>query len=100
MALARRWYRGVIVIACGAAPLCCLRQSIRPGGAKPGRLLLRPRGLPLAADTDVLPGARDGRDVPLRMMAVHAHPDDESSKGAATMARYIAGGAQVMVATL
>jgi len=26
----------------------------------------------------------------LRLMAVHAHPDDESSKGAATMARYAA----------
>ncbi|MGH3531856.1 MAG: hypothetical protein ACRDSX_08010, partial [Mycobacterium sp.] len=24
----------------------------------------------------------------LRLMAVHAHPDDESSKGAATLARY------------
>jgi mycothiol S-conjugate amidase len=54
----------------------------------------------LAADTDALPGTRDGRGVPLRMMAVHAHPDDESSKGAATMARYIAEGNQVMVATL
>ena len=28
----------------------------------------------------------------LRLMAVHAHPDDESSKGAATMARYVARG--------
>ena len=37
---------------------------------------------------------------PLRLMAVHAHPDDESSKGAATMARYVREGAQVMVATL
>jgi mycothiol S-conjugate amidase len=37
---------------------------------------------------------------PLRLMAVHAHPDDESSKGAATMARYAAEGVQVMVATL
>ena len=27
---------------------------------------------------------------PLRLMAVHAHPDDESSKGAASMARYAA----------
>ena len=36
----------------------------------------------------------------LRMMAVHAHPDDESSKGAATMARYAAEGARVMVVTL
>ena len=33
-------------------------------------------------------------------MAVHAHPDDESSKGAATMARYASEGAQVMVCTL
>jgi mycothiol S-conjugate amidase len=32
-------------------------------------------------------------------MAVHAHPDDESSKGAATMARYVAEGVDVMVAT-
>ncbi|MFV2085313.1 mycothiol conjugate amidase Mca [Micromonospora sp. LOL_021] len=35
----------------------------------------------------------------LRLMAVHAHPDDESSKGAATMARYVAEGAQVLVVT-
>jgi mycothiol S-conjugate amidase len=33
-------------------------------------------------------------------MAVHAHPDDESSKGAATMARYARSGADVMVCTL
>lgn len=32
-------------------------------------------------------------------MAVHAHPDDESSKGAATMARYIADGVDVLVVT-
>ncbi|NUS72888.1 MAG: mycothiol conjugate amidase Mca [Corynebacteriales bacterium] len=36
---------------------------------------------------------------PLRLMAVHAHPDDESSKGAATMAKYLADGAEVMVVT-
>ncbi len=35
----------------------------------------------------------------LRLMAVHAHPDDESSKGAATMARYVAEGVKVLVAT-
>lgn len=34
-----------------------------------------------------------------RLMAVHAHPDDESSKGAATMARYAAEGHEVMVVT-
>ncbi|MEP6464463.1 MAG: mycothiol conjugate amidase Mca [Frankiaceae bacterium] len=33
-------------------------------------------------------------------MAVHAHPDDESSKGAATMARYAAEGVDVLVVTL
>lgn len=35
----------------------------------------------------------------LRLMAVHAHPDDESSKGAATMAKYRAEGAAVLVVT-
>jgi mycothiol S-conjugate amidase len=33
------------------------------------------------------------------MMAVHAHPDDESSKGAATMARYVDEGVDVLVVT-
>jgi mycothiol S-conjugate amidase len=33
----------------------------------------------------------------LRLMAVHAHPDDESSKGAATMAKYVADGIDVLV---
>ncbi|MET9485816.1 mycothiol conjugate amidase Mca [Nocardia sp. NPDC006630] len=33
-------------------------------------------------------------------MAVHAHPDDESSKGAATTARYAAEGNEVLVVTL
>ena len=36
----------------------------------------------------------------LRLMAVHAHPDDESSKGAATMARYADHGVRVLVVTL
>ncbi len=35
----------------------------------------------------------------LRLMAVHAHPDDESSKGAATMAKYAAEGVDVLVVT-
>ncbi|MBA3489434.1 MAG: mycothiol conjugate amidase Mca, partial [Longispora sp.] len=35
----------------------------------------------------------------LRMMAVHAHPDDESSKGAATMVRYVREGVDVLVVT-
>jgi len=36
----------------------------------------------------------------LRLMAVHAHPDDESSKGAATMARHVSEGVDVLVCTL
>jgi mycothiol S-conjugate amidase len=36
---------------------------------------------------------------PLRLMTVHAHPDDESSKGAATCARYVADGHEVMIVT-
>ncbi|MER7004630.1 mycothiol conjugate amidase Mca [Dactylosporangium sp. NPDC000555] len=35
----------------------------------------------------------------LRLMAVHAHPDDESSKGAAAMAKYAAEGVDVLVVT-
>lgn len=36
---------------------------------------------------------------PLRLMAVHAHPDDESSKGAATLAHYAKEGVEVLVVT-
>ncbi len=42
-------------------------------------------------------GSLDGG--PLRMMTVHAHPDDESSKGAATCARYADEGREVSVVT-
>lgn len=37
---------------------------------------------------------------PFRLMCVHAHPDDESSKGAATMAKYVREGHDVLVVTL
>ena len=36
----------------------------------------------------------------LRLLAIHAHPDDEASKGAATSAKYAALGARVMVVTM
>ena len=45
------------------------------------------------------PDVATDRDEPLRLMAVHAHPDDESSKGAAAMARYVAEGVDVLVVT-
>ncbi|SDE05257.1 mycothiol S-conjugate amidase [Auraticoccus monumenti] len=41
----------------------------------------------------------DAQGEPLRLLHVHAHPDDESSKGAATTARYVAEGVEVVVAT-
>ena len=41
----------------------------------------------------------NGRPSGLRLMHVHAHPDDESSKGAATTARYVAEGVDVHVVT-
>jgi mycothiol S-conjugate amidase len=40
-----------------------------------------------------------GRAEQLRLMHVHAHPDDESSKGAASTARYVAEGVDVLVVT-
>jgi mycothiol S-conjugate amidase len=48
------------------------------------------------ASTTITSGGRKVAEQ-LRLMAVHAHPDDESSKGAATLARYVDEGAQVLV---
>ena len=42
---------------------------------------------------------RASAEGPLRLMMVHAHPDDESSKVAATCARYVDDGREVMVIT-
>ena len=58
-----------------------------------------PAEAPAGARTEDADAVRPGR-APLRLMAVHAHPDDESSKGAATMARYAREGVEVLVATL
>jgi mycothiol S-conjugate amidase len=44
-------------------------------------------------------GMSDPGQSGLRLMHVHAHPDDESSKGAATTARYVAEGVDVHVVT-
>ncbi|SYZ34207.1 1D-myo-inositol 2-acetamido-2-deoxy-alpha-D-glucopyranoside deacetylase [Propionibacterium australiense] len=46
-----------------------------------------------------VPVAQPGAGANLRLLNVHAHPDDESSKGAATTLKYVAEGARVMVAT-
>lgn len=44
-------------------------------------------------------GGVAGPGAGLRLMHVHAHPDDESSKGAASTARYVAEGVDVHVVT-
>ncbi|WP_051208395.1 mycothiol conjugate amidase Mca [Propionicicella superfundia] len=41
----------------------------------------------------------DADGAPFRLLHVHAHPDDESSKGAATTAKYVSEGVRVVVAT-
>jgi mycothiol S-conjugate amidase len=41
----------------------------------------------------------DGAGRRLRLMHVHAHPDDESSKGAASTVRYVREGVEVLVVT-
>ncbi len=41
--------------------------------------------------------ALDRLGEPLRLMAVHAHPDDESSKGAASTVRYVREGVDILV---
>ena len=62
----------------------------------------RPEPAPTQQQTGPLEGAQTG-EAPdftgLRILAVHAHPDDESSKGAGAMAYYADHGARVMVAT-
>ncbi|GAA4132568.1 mycothiol conjugate amidase Mca [Actinomadura keratinilytica] len=58
-----------------------------------------PAGSPNGAQGGPRPDGSGRGGGRLRLMAVHAHPDDESSKGAATMARYVAEGVDVLVVT-
>jgi mycothiol S-conjugate amidase len=59
---------------------------------------IRPDGSPLRAAA-ANRGPTTAVSGPLRLMTVHAHPDDESSKGAATTARYVDEGYEVLVVT-
>jgi mycothiol S-conjugate amidase len=74
-----------------------------PAGATAGR---EAEAGPKAEGDDAVGREADTGDAglrsiaPLRLMAVHAHPDDESSKGAATMARYAREGVDVLVVTM
>jgi len=51
------------------------------------------------SQTSTTPNPGPVGDGPLRLVHVHAHPDDESSKGAASTARYVDEGVQVTVVT-
>ena len=53
----------------------------------------------MTAESTVLPVSLPLPGEPLRLMAVHAHPDDEASKGAASAAKYSAEGVEVLVVT-
>jgi mycothiol S-conjugate amidase len=52
-----------------------------------------------SVDSGIRPLRVDRAGERLRLLHVHAHPDDESSKGAATTAKYVAEGVHVLVAT-
>ena len=65
--------------ACGAMYRSHLRCSRTVGAAAS-----------VAAMSPVSPSTRPAH--PLRLVSVHAHPDDEASKGAGTVARYADGG--------
>ena len=59
-------------------------------------------GSPVGAYGIVPPGADSlravtQRDEPLTMLTVHAHPDDEASKGAPTLAKYHAEGVRTVL---
>src|SRR5579863_514404 len=71
---------------------CGILPSPVDGECRPGRRVFAP--------PRVFSRGRHLLRSQLRLMAVHAHPEDESSKGAATMARYVGEGAQVLVCTL
>src|SRR3546814_8927663 len=65
----------------------------RPGGARAGRHRARaPQGAPRAAGATA---AVIERDVPLRALAVFAHPDDPEVSCGGTLARWTRGGSEV-----
>ena len=60
-------------------------------------------GLPPVAAEGALPSTAVSNfqpvsaDAPLRLLTVHAHPDDEALKGASTVARYHAEGVRTVL---
>src|SRR5215211_1244416 len=90
-------------VGCGCRSVGAIRNN--PGSAAAGaahRCSPSTGRLARAVSAEVPPGPQRGEhrvSEQLRLMAVHAHPDDESSKGAATMAKYVREGVDVLVVT-
>ena len=57
---------------------------------------VRHRRRPAPSDIASLLGVSD-TNVPLTLLTVHAHPDDEASKGAPTLAKYHAEGVRTVL---
>jgi LmbE family N-acetylglucosaminyl deacetylase len=76
------------------------RMARIPAGS---RLLHRPDGwapgVLVDVDGGLEAGGAGGGPMTRRLLFVHAHPDDEASKGAATAARYVDDGAEVVLVT-
>lgn len=73
----------------------------RPTGPHPGAGVVPATGVgavtPLPVATGFLAAGLPGSGEAPRLLHVHAHPDDESSKGAASTAMYVAAGVEVTV---
>ena len=78
----------------GTEGLEAIKRNTGTGGSAKYSPIIGKNG-PVPDLNEVEPAAASRE--PLRLMCVHAHPDDESSKGAATMARYIDEGCEVLV---
>ena len=76
----------------GPAEAVVRRGRVGATGTLPGM------ATPLAQSSRRHPTAASG-GAPLCVLSVHAHPDDEASKGAATMARYAAEGVRTVLVT-
>ena len=79
----------------GPPPRAATGRRTARRGCRAGTCLHRP----IDAQPHRLAGMPDQPRAGYRLMHVHAHPDDESSKGAASTAKYVAEGVDVHVAT-
>jgi mycothiol S-conjugate amidase len=77
-----------------SAALATHNATVNAGASPEISLRWQPVSPPAWFTTDKEPHA-----VPRTLLAVHAHPDDESSKGAGSLARYAAEGVRTVIVT-